>query len=1222
LCILDYHDNSIKVSFDNSTGSKFGTIEGGVNLPFEKGEVWFTVGARIRYSSVWGEITHTSGPDFYLVECIYNSDCITNSICNITDHTCTDDECSYSITDFDYYADSNYNTINSNPSYTFGETIYIKWNADLPINCTTYEWQIMTADGGTSITEPCNSSEDGADSYTYINIYGLCLDSNTGECDTVKLEAGTYNIKITYNNTNCDPGSYTTSSKSNNQFTVIDNTDYGDFGKCTIFEPGSYEATVNDFKYQNYSNSDYYCYLVPNCRINDGTNSIHDSIEGKEYDQYCIKDGNENSDKTYVIYWTCTGLNENFNLTYNPTEVYFYMNIYCQYLENVVTGDTNEIVQTITITNEDYLESGCKYDGDNVNIYSCDIGTYLNYGSVLYYIIIKTVVKINGQYYISYIQENLHTCNTYTNGFKLQVFEEDTVLSVSNLIYNQKDKTPVYKNGDILNVGYDYSIYNDLTTGALPGDGYSCNPDEINAPIRYDFSLMNYDDTQVVGVNGVCESYTGTTNPTFSFYISILDRINDICIYGNSDWDPNAGNGSLGSDFPVYLKAGNKYYFKTLTSWNYCEDSKVTTTIFKDNYFTVECSENIDCDGNSDGNICDNNSCVICSSTEGCSKPQSSTLLETDSYARMAYEVNCSYTDDISKCMSKQGYPNFDQREIPMTCQVDSKTNKNVCAREECPPMSTPYTTDGKNFAAGCITPLNTNYNPDDDYNYSFNTQPSNTAVSYQSTNYGDIDYGYPFIAIIEGGTSDTISKPVYNDNSMIGLTSQKIAVPGMTNGNKVILMPVALQNFHPFIAWRTFGAINSLTNMVPWFLYLLENNNKMYSLYHIGSLKYLDTNTKTCTTSDGTGLSCQLTLKNLTDIKSYIPDNPDHPYICKSQPPTGGSDINACTTSSIWLNNVDANFDRKYNSSNSTVYIDQTAPIPGTEISTSSNNWNTPIGRNQAMVFFGDKTDTGGSLYYKNDSSNGNAISHMRRWYIGDKKDTNSYFWKSGLGKVPAGNAPSIDHVYKVLAEQWPNGPPYSPPTDRGTKVINFSAPIQYGIVPSYKQTNFYLEAYSWDPNYKTFKGLGFISNNTDPSSQGYGDGEGFLGMLSTNISKWTNIAGGSITNMYTIYNIHKTNNTYYMRYYTVDETNKSYTSSTKNIRFKFSADARYTMDIIISSNGYIFGIIQNLGGSRCLCVSNKDNNLYWVLTDAKLDSQEIDPNFTPIMLAMSWPS
>jgi hypothetical protein len=41
-----------------------------------------------------------------------------------------------------------------------------------------------------------------------------------------------------------------------------------------------------------------------------------------------------------------------------------------------------------------------------------------------------------------------------------------------------------------------------------------------------------------------------------------------------------------------------------------------------------------------------------------------------------------------------------------------------------------------------------------------------------------------------------------------LAFTSEKIAVPGMIDGKKVLLMPAPLQNFHPFIAWRTFRDI------------------------------------------------------------------------------------------------------------------------------------------------------------------------------------------------------------------------------------------------------------------------------------------------------------------------------------------------------------------------------------------------------------------------------
>jgi hypothetical protein len=879
-------------------------------------------------------------------------------------------------------------------------------------------------------------------------------------------------------------------------------------------------------------------------------------------------------------------------------------------------------------------------------------------------------------------------CNSYNDVYKnmcpsefifsVDVEGNDTEVNGSNptLLF------PFYylsKNGDTFRVTLDDgSSGNTEYTGTLriDSENYTFTIDNL-LPVGYTYDVVvtmyrwtgvyaNYKDEYDIYENTANKLFKVILPVTPAGTITVDDLDNGSYAFGNSiecSWSDSDDGNTQSYNIGIYTKSGNTYNSVVDSVHTVTKSTPLNNTFTYSKIYKFTCDDTCknnngiqlsddgikyyigveacsDTNGITCGELSYNTTsfivveCNIIGGTDSCSTSLSeTTLLRDDSYARIAYETNCSYADNIELCMFDQGYHEFDQREISTTCKSyndDKGESKSVCARTECPPMSVPYTTDGVNFTAGCTTPLNINSDitGNKNFDYSFNKQPDNEAVSYQSTRYGDIDYGYPFIAIIEGGTSDTDAKePVYNSSDTLGLTStsQKIAVPGMIDGNKVLLMPVALQNFHPFIAWRTFGAINSLTNMVPWFLYLLENNNKMYSLYHIGSLKYLDTNTKTCKTSDGTGLSCQLTLKNLTDIKSYIRGGNSHPYICKSQPATG-SDINACTTSSIWLDNVDAKFNRDYNSSDRSVTISKTDPIPGTEISTSSNNWNTPIGTNQTMVFFGDKTDTSGSLYYKNKSSN-NTISHMRRWYIGDKKDTNSYFWKSGLGKVPAGNAPSIDYVYKVLAEQWPNGPPYSPPTDRGTKVINFSTPIQYGIVPSYQQTNFYLEAYSWDSNYKTFKGLGFISNKGTNR---------YLGTLSNDdgVNKfkiWTNPI--NVNGVVTINYISPIGTNYYMYYSYNDVNNKNPEYMKFLLSLSFVGKSRTTINIL--KNGYITmnSTDTNLFTSNVtyiLCVKNdKYKDLYWVLSGTALmtennqDFISLDSiNFTPIMLAMSWPS
>ena len=143
--------------------------------------------------------------------------------------------------------------------------------------------------------------------------------------------------------------------------------------------------------------------------------------------------------------------------------------------------------------------------------------------------------------------------------------------------------------------------------------------------------------------------------------------------------------------------------------------------------------------------------------TDGDCKDSGSDLLKNDSYARMYYELNCSYVDETEQCMKAGGYSTFDSREIPSTCQPLASGSGKTCSRESCPPMSAKYTTsDGKTYA-GCTAPYNNPYpqdpaSPDGKSGYlSFNAPVKSTASMY----WGNMEFGYPFVAIIEGGTSE-----------------------------------------------------------------------------------------------------------------------------------------------------------------------------------------------------------------------------------------------------------------------------------------------------------------------------------------------------------------------------------------------------------------------------------------------------------------------------------
>jgi hypothetical protein len=869
-------------------------------------------------------------------------------------------------------------------------------------------------------------------------------------------------------------------------------------------------------------------------------------------------------------------------------------------------------------------------------------------------------------------------CNSYDknycpSGFIFSVDIEGTDSAGGTLLF------PFYyfsKTDDSYKVTLDYDSVKTEYTGTfiISNSNYTFTIDKLlPSGYTYDVVVTMYRWTGVdYNYKDEYDIYEDTVNGLFKVVpevvpvgtVTVGNVSNELYAFGNTiecTWSDSDYANTKSYNIGIYAKSGSTYNLVDDSDHNITKLTFIYSKIYK---FTcdITCKTNngvqLSSDGTkyyigvqacstSDGTNCggklsfNTNSftvieCNIVDGNDSCSTILSeTTLLKDDSYARIAYETNCSYADNIELCMFDQGYE-FDQREISTTCKsyVDGKTTKNVCARTECPPMSVPYSSDGENITVGCITPLNINSDitGNNNFDYSFNIQPVNKAASYEKdgSSYDNLDYGFPFIAIIEGGTSDTDGiEPVYDKTGSIDLTTQKIAVPGMTDGKNVYLMPVDLQNFHPFIAWRTFTGITSYNK--PYTPYgmasyrtIKDGNNtpiRTYSLYHINSNMFLDTSINYCgkSSSKDKGLACKLHLTKLDNIDSTGPSikGTSAISICEFAPSsTNYNNIYPCMTSNIWNDRIDAGFP-----TSKTVNINDTPEIFNTRDETTSNNWNFRIDSNQNMIFFGKDTDTQGSLYHRSGSNKNNQISHMRRWVIGNNKEGNSYFWKNGLGKGDA----SYQAVTKVLADQWPNGPPYSPPTDRGTKIINFSAPIQYGIVPSYQQTEFYLEAYTWDSTYKTFKGLGFIS---DKGTNKY------LGTLSNvdGVNKfkiWTNPINAN--GVVTINDISPIGTKYFMYY--------SYTASNhKNpeyMQFLLSAASPSPATTTMLKNGYI--TMTSTDSTKftsnvtyLLCVNNdKFKDLYWVLSGTALmtkTSQDFtllnSKNFTPIMLAMSWPS
>jgi hypothetical protein len=87
-----------------------------------------------------------------------------------------------------------------------------------------------------------------------------------------------------------------------------------------------------------------------------------------------------------------------------------------------------------------------------------------------------------------------------------------------------------------------------------------------------------------------------------------------------------------------------------------------------------------------------------------------------------------------------------------------------------------------------------------------------------------------------------------------LAFTSQKIAVPGMIDGEKVLLIPGTSSTFSSFYCvadiWR-YKIYKTVTTIILKFSYLpsSDSDKLFYSLYHISSNNYLKTNTVDCST-------------------------------------------------------------------------------------------------------------------------------------------------------------------------------------------------------------------------------------------------------------------------------------------------------------------------------------------------------------------------------------
>jgi hypothetical protein len=717
------------------------------------------------------------------------------------------------------------------------------------------------------------------------------------------------------------------------------------------------------------------------------------------------------------------------------------------------------------------------------------------------------------------------------------------------------------------------------------------DPSSADYTYTYSISLVDSSGNEVSGSG--CDITPGQHSYTYTIF--------------KFSTDSNCNNPS---GMNIQLTEGETYNAKIVTTASiddvWCvNDGTFTSDSYSGQFTIVECIDSGDC-------------------------AIAETNLMSDPYARMKYELQCAYADDIEACManvSGSGGPAYqmDSREIPSTCQAKSGGGK-TCARSICPPMSAPYTPNSTTYA-GCTVPQATPFPSSIDFSY--NGVVNNKAASYYGTY--PMNYGYPFIAIIEGGTDPSNSgEPVYNSANYIDLsqTSNKVAVPGTKDGSTIYIMPLAIQDFHPFIAWRTFSAIDNTSNFMPHYgqMYVTYDNGNcqgyMALLYHIGSTRYIDTkgqgsdnkHDKCHATSMDDGVTCDLKLQPMTSIKYDGTADPNgHYHVCSEQPKYDeDKSLAACMTWNIWNNKIDAGFPGHDDANVFTSSPEHNGSCTGsastTDYSDAANNWNAPIQNTthrQNMIFFGKDTTAYGVLYHRSNDDE-NKISHMRLWAI---DQNNKYFWTTGLGKGNGRNYTKSDGsagVYQVLAQQWPNGPPYTL-SQRFVTDIKLSAPIQYGLVPYYDQSNFMLEAYTWNTNYSTYEGLGFITGLSSDSFK--------WGHLNGDIMYTWHIeahSGGEneITSMYTSIG----GTSYYMAY---NPGNSDYVQFDLSTAVLNQSRANSQGTIKFWPNGYIYMQLDSSPGKYYwLCVDNTTNVLWWI----DMQGNNYPNDFTPLMLAMTW--
>ncbi len=541
----------------------------------------------------------------------------------------------------------------------------------------------------------------------------------------------------------------------------------------------------------------------------------------------------------------------------------------------------------------------------------------------------------------------------------------------------------------------------------------------------------------------------------------------------NIDTEPTCS----GQPMPVTLIEGESYYVNIITTstipgeWSEADHGVTSNGSFK----IVTCINDSDCQ-----------------SPNGEMNP-----LYTDSVRRGIYNLWCVYADDPSQCLIDVGtYMNpglsdddlaINNRDIPNSVCKNVK-GINTCIRGDCPIMSIKHN-------KGCVAPGQFTR-----ANWMRNNIPTIKAGQFISaTPEESYENGNLFVPVIMP-SKPSIDK--YSDKTDI------IAVPGVfEDDGDIYLYPINMKYLHPFILWSLiFGKEGKKPYSTDVSGNKPGNPPRFYNVFHIGSGTWAKTKNCHATTSDG-GISCYLRFgNNDANVGTNIQAR--------------GVDHSNMTTFSTW--HVVPPYD------GTKVDVNSNAPKDkGFGGSTTSSQFNTPVSngdnRQNAWYFGSDGFSSSCRLMHR-DSANG-----IRMLVLNDIPGGNNTYWKN-INQFSWSSAG--DGIVPIIP-----GPPYSN-EDRSLKITkdSFCAPVQYGAITVQKkssstksQTQFYLEAYTWNDTYTKYEGLGFfrtIANdayidkdivNLSFQTIWMSDGDGIYETGTKNQRLWFGVMG---INMYLSYN------------------------------------------------------------------------------------------------------